>query len=419
MRRTTLVRLLVTSIVVAMASACGGGGGGEAGKPAPTLQAVTTSFSKSTIPLGTATQFKLAGQYSGDATPQFLNATWSSSDLNVATVDANGMVAGIKLGTAIITANAMGLSSVTTIRVTPAMSPNALVWSGSRYVAIGTSIGTSTDGADWTTIASPIYAFAGKVLTDAAFYAISWDGSQFVAVGRSVSPQLPCAPLVPCPPIVDYVAIFRSANAIDWTPATQSDLGGELTGGLNGVVSAAGKSVAVGDNGLVLSTTGNGSWTTQSSGSTKTLNAIAWSGSRYVAVGASGVVLTSPDGATWTTQASGTDATLNAITWAGSQFVVVGNSGAVLSSPDGVTWTRQISGTAQSLYGIAWTGSQLAAVGANGSILTSANATLWTPRVSGVSVPFKSIIWAGNRFLAGGERTVVASPDGVAWTKNI
>lgn len=86
------------------------------------------------------------------------NVTWTTSDANVATVDANGVVTSNKFGTATITAHANDGSGVTgtcTVTVTSALSTDAL----------GAYLITNED--DWNSFASEVnsgYTYSGKTV---------------------------------------------------------------------------------------------------------------------------------------------------------------------------------------------------------------------------------------------------------------
>ncbi len=75
------------------------------------------------------------------------------------------------------------------------------------------------------------------------------------------------------------------------------------------------------------------------------LRDVAWNGSLYVAVGNGGIILTSSDGVTWYPRNSGTTASLLAVVWDGAEWVVVGtlpdagSSGITLTSPNGINWS--------------------------------------------------------------------------------
>ena len=58
-----------------------------------------------------------------------------------------------------------------------------------------------------------------------------------------------------------------------------------------------------------------------------TLSATTFGGGLWLAVGSNGVVLTSPDGVNWTSQTSGTTQGLRGAAYGSARFVVVGSSG--------------------------------------------------------------------------------------------
>ena len=81
-------------------------------------------------------------------------------------------------------------------------------------------------------------------------------------------------------------------------------------------------------------------WTARLVGLPLGLNDVTWSGERFIAVGDNGLILTSPDGIDWAPQISGTDAGLNTVTSDGADVVAVGQDGTVLISTDhGGAWT--------------------------------------------------------------------------------
>ncbi len=62
--------------------------------------------------------------------------------------------------------------------------------------------------------------------------------------------------------------------------------------------------------------------------------------SSYIAVGNSGIILTSSDGSSWTLRSSGTNKSLTGVTYANDKFLIVGGTdGNVLTSSDGTSWS--------------------------------------------------------------------------------
>src|SRR5207248_56089 len=84
-------------------------------------------------------------------------------------------------------------------------------------------------------------------------------------------------------------------------------------------------------------------------------------GGKFVAVGNNGLILTSPDGATWTSRNSGADSFFG-VAYGGGLFMAVG--AATMTSADGIIWSNQIS--PEFLYSVAYGGGLFAAVGGDG-----------------------------------------------------
>ncbi|MFO1448469.1 MAG: hypothetical protein U1F61_09960 [Opitutaceae bacterium] len=156
---------------------------------------------------------------------------------------------------------------------------------------------------------------------------------------------------------------------------------------------------------------------------TTTLSATAFGGGLWIAVGSNGVVLSSSNAVNWTTQNSGSTQGLRGAAYGAGRFVVVGTNGTILTSPDAVTWTPRTSGVSSNLYGVTFSGTLFVAVGVDGVIVTSPDGTTWTRRPSdpsGINVPFALLgITFGNGLyvIAGSEGTILTSPDAIAWTK--
>jgi hypothetical protein len=127
--------------------------------------------------------------------------------------------------------------------------------------------------------------------------------------------------------------------------------------------------VAVGSNGIILTSTDGISWTKQTSPDFSELKSITYSNSMFVAVGLSGTILTSTDGISWADQKSPAYVSLYGITYGNGMFVAVGVSGTIFTSTDGISWTKQTSPTAASLDGITYGNGMFVAVGYSGTII--------------------------------------------------
>ncbi len=110
--------------------------------------------------------------------------------------------------------------------------------------------------------------------------------------------------------------------------------------------------VAVGDDGIIKTSTDLTNWNIRESGTTEYLWGCAWGNGRFVAAGSKGTMVYSRDGIEWTTVLLDQDIYFYDITWGKGKFLAVGCSYEVLngsnqlryiySSPDGVTWVKEL-----------------------------------------------------------------------------
>ena len=285
-------------------------------------------------------------------------------------------------------------------------SINAVAFGNATHVLVGDygEIWTSPDTATWTPRNNPDGSL--RPLRGVAF-----GGGAFVAVGAccsalgggGISPNSMGGP------------ILTSPNGVTWTYR-----GALAESGLHAIAFGAGRFVAVGARGTVLtSTTAGASWQFAAVPGAADYLGVAYGGGTFVAVGERGSILRSSDGTTWTAAgAPGDD--LRAVTHTGTQFVAVGASGTILTSPDGATWTPRTSGTEASLAGVAAAGGTIVVVGAN-VVLTSTDGSTWTPQalpiVLGVSTARRAVAFGASAFvLAGEDGALATSPTGAIWT---
>lgn len=133
------------------------------------------------------------------------------------------------------------------------------------------------------------------------------------------------------------------------TSGTTRDLNGLAFYDLN-------NGIAVGDSGIILSTTNGGTtWTLQSSVTNTNLYAVSYISANWVAVGSDGTIIHNGS-----LQASGTTNTLHDVCFTdATNGCVVGSGslsdGIILRTTDGGTfWSVQISGLIECLYGISF-----------------------------------------------------------------
>lgn len=99
------------------------------------------------------------------------------------------------------------------------------------------------------------------------------------------------------------------------------------------------------------------------------LTAVAFGGGQFVAVGEDGLVMTSLDGEHWTRQDTGTNAFLADIASDGTRFVAVGEKGTILTSENGVAWKAATSGVSVRLASVTYGAGHFVAVGDDGTVL--------------------------------------------------
>ena len=166
-------------------------------------------------------------------------------------------------------------------------------------------------------------------------------------------------------------------------------------------------------------------FTKQTIGSGTTLKSILWNGSQFVAAGrggSSGLFLTSPNGVSWTTHISAVHL-FYGVAYASSipQYVVAADSQRIYTSSTGLSgsWTSSLIAGANTFLDVVWSGSQFVAVGTVGTIFTSATGGSWTSRTSGTSANLRSVAWSSSLglFVVVGDSGVIrTSSDGITWT---
>lgn len=235
---------------------------------------------------------------------------------------------------------------------------------------------------------------------------------------------------------------------------------------LNAIAYGNGLFVAVGSDGVIITSSNGENWELQDSGTSQILFNVAWCGNQFVSVGNKGTILTSPDGITWTKQNSGTSYSTyysvgyngsllvatssnhiryssdNGITWHlvsidfpeytrltaitsdGTQFVAVGDRGVAVTSTDGTDWTEQNTPVSSILNAIVFTNSQYVVVGHAGTVLTSGNGIDWDEQSTPTNNNLNDIVWDGSQYVAVGNPgageniLVITSDDGILWVKH-
>jgi len=188
----------------------------------------------------------------------------------------------------------------------------------------------------------------------------------------------------------------------------------------------------------------------------KKLNGITYGKDKFVAVGEDGIILTSPDGNTWELKTPWKGNHLFGVAYGeysngngNHLFVVAGQSGAILTSQDGIGWTLQYPWTNNHLRnnhlrGVSYGKGLFVVVGEGSSVVGKVSNILnfqthhqgspWEikpvpvegqkpveDKKTGNSINLNAVTYGNNTFVAVGDNGAVFSlpdpPDGASWTK--
>lgn len=190
--------------------------------------------------------------------------------------------------------------------------------------------------------------------------------------------------------------------------------------GLLSIVYGAGKFVAIGISGTIVSSPDGKNWTfSNDSGDASDLLGVAFGSGRFVAVGAGGTLLTSINGTNWVHADSTTPWTINSVAFGNGLFVATASYGTILTSSDGQSWNNLGSG--HILGRICFAKGLFVAVGVDGLINTSPDATNWTPSAAS-SGGIADVAWGNGILLAVGtdvfNSMALVSADAVQWERS-
>jgi hypothetical protein len=291
-------------------------------------------------------------------------------------------------------------------------STNGLVWSflpgtptnglwditfaAGRFAAVGVygTVASSADGLNWINLDGG---------SDRNFRDIARGGGLFVAVGNQGM-------------------LFTSSDGTAWTERASG-----TSNNLRAATYFKNRFVVVGEQaqaGATVLTSGDGvTW--RRSTAPGDLFGLAHNDERLVAVGDIGMVATSTDGLVWSSVFSGAnpnpveDENLNAVTWGGGRFVAVGRNGAVMVSSNGVDWASTSFGS-RNWHGVAYGSGLYVAVARGGWVASSLDATNWQARALDNADSFSDVGFGGGQFLAvGDDGEMFSTTNGLDWLRRI
>lgn len=160
-------------------------------------------------------------------------------------------------------------------------------------------------------------------------------------------------------------SIYVSTDGVAWT-ATEINPGHRI---FAMTVGDDGTRVVVGSGGTLFSSGDGANWTAFPTGNGSDLHGVAYGNKLFIAIGDNGIVWTSSDGFEWRLRAS-SGYSLQSVAFVGGRFVAVGGGG-LLASLDGKTWesVAPTPGFDRNLSFVLSTGDSAFAVGDRGAIL--------------------------------------------------
>ena len=234
---------------------------------------------------------------------------------------------------------------------------NKVIHAAGRFVAVGGegTILTSTNGTNWV---------ARNSGTVAGLNGITYGNGSYVAVGNGV--------------------VLNSADATNWNVIREGNW-------LNAIAFGTNLFVAVGDNGLIISSTNLAQWQTNFVSTSDSLYGVTYGDDQFVAVGNDSTIVraSAPFFGTpfwspvfWSpVQQIGFPESFFDVTYGDGEFVAVGACSfgllsssypsVIASSEDGQTWTNRSTPSYNPLYGVTAFGTSLITVGDYGTILQS------------------------------------------------
>jgi len=164
--------------------------------------------------------------------------------------------------------------------------------------------------------------------------------------------------------------------------------------------------------------------------------AVAATTNETVAAGIHGLVATrSAATGVWHTQTLAGGHDFRAVTYAHGQYIAVSEGGDLLTSPDGLSWTTRVPPVTPSnldlfwdgerrahpithnLLAVFWDGHQYLVGGDQRAILASPDGITWTKRDSGSQISLSGFAYSGTRYVAVGNDGIIISDDALTWRK--
>lgn len=178
MRILRITAALIVACCIGL-TACGGGGGSNntTPPPPPTLSSITVSSTGATVVVGMTLQMSAQGKYSDGTTKDMTSSvTWSSSDTNIATISAAGLVTGVASGSVNIKAASGSVSNQSAVAVNKPAITSVAVNASSTTVPLGASQQVVATASYENNTSGPITESVTWASSDTSVFAIDATG---------------------------------------------------------------------------------------------------------------------------------------------------------------------------------------------------------------------------------------------------
>lgn len=315
------------------------------------------------------------------------------------------------------------------VTVANGVSVRRVVATSDAYVALTSNnkAFSSSDGRTWTPLADPpakgsLLAYAdGELVAGGDNGELAWskDGKAWFVPAQRPRFQVKHLLAVDGSYFAIGSAVSSSTDKISWSAVGAAD---EVY--FEGLTFGAGRFVAVGNDGNILTSTDGSTWMRRAAEVNDRLFGVVHGGDLFVAVAQRQRVLTSPDGVTWTVRAlpprpSGEPGDLRTVVFGDGRFAIGGLDGVVAVSSDGIAWQWVDSQARTRMEDLAFhKGRFFAATNVNGtSYLTASDDTAlsWSTKV----IEWGAYYWLasnGKVLVSPGRMSVNVSEDGISWT---
>ncbi len=235
----------------------------------------------------------------------------------------------------------------------------------------------------------------------------------------------PCSMRFPIAAVIVLLALLpTAASAAPWYSPVPVTAGATIFASVQG----GNQTVFVGGAGMIATSANRRDWTRRASGMILALYSVAYGAGRFVAVGEQGTILSSVDGAAWSVERHPYTGSLapdiNGITYANGRFVAVSRTlgfdatGNIITSTDGRTWVRQTVDRGGFQLQFVTFANGLYVAGGGGVLMVSADAATWRTVWTGQSWLYAGVRGESRWVVFGSDGSMLTSTDGASWTES-